>query len=334
MPFGQIVIGPPGSGKTTYCNGMQQFMQLLGRKVAVVNMDPANDRLPYECAVDVEELVRLEDVMGQHGLFCAVNVEELVCLEDVMGQHGVFVRLNSTPFPFSILALPLFNPRPSPFQSSPFPFSTLALPLPFPVPPPLPCPPDRAGMSVQYECAVNVEELVRLEDVMGQHGLGPNGGLVYCMDYIDKNLDWLQSKLKPFLRRLVYCMDYIDKNFDWLQSKLKPLEKDHYFLFDFPGQVELFTLHASAQSIIKRLTDKMHYRVSVVVNGVGHQIYPFTRMAHKAPRNSPCSLFTLHGSAQSIIKRLTDKMHYRVSLVYGWGVRQAGRQAAVELSGL
>ncbi|CAI7855888.1 unnamed protein product, partial [Closterium sp. NIES-53] len=132
MPFGQIVIGPPGSGKTTYCNGMQQFMQLLGRKVAVVNMDPANDRLPYECAV-------------------------------------------------------------------------------------------------------NVEELVRLEDVMGQHGLGPNGGLVYCMDYIDKN-------------------------FDWLQSKLKPLEKDHYFLFDFPGQVELFTLHASAQSIIKRLTDKMHYR--------------------------------------------------------------------------
>ncbi|CAI5464525.1 unnamed protein product [Closterium sp. Yama58-4] len=94
---------------------------------------------------------------------------------------------------------------------------------------------DPANDRLPYECAVNVEELVRLEDVMGQHGLGPNGGLVYCMDYIDKN-------------------------FDWLQSKLKPLEKDHYFLFDFPGQVELFTLHASAQSIIKRLTDKMHYR--------------------------------------------------------------------------
>ncbi|GJP57187.1 hypothetical protein CLOM_g16218 [Closterium sp. NIES-68] len=136
MPFGQIVIGPPGSGKTTYCNGMQQFMQLLGRKVAVINMDPANDRLPYECAV-------------------------------------------------------------------------------------------------------NIEELIRLEDVMSQHGLGPNGGLVYCMDYIDKN-------------------------FDWLLKKLKSLEKDHYFLFDFPGQVELFTLHSSAQNIIKRLTDQMHYRLAAV----------------------------------------------------------------------
>lgn len=63
MPFGQLVIGPPGSGKTTYCNGMQQYMSLLGRKVAVVNLDPANDNLPYECAIDVGELVSLEAVM-------------------------------------------------------------------------------------------------------------------------------------------------------------------------------------------------------------------------------------------------------------------------------
>lgn len=47
MAFGQVVIGPPGSGKTTYCNGLSQFLQLIGRKVAVVNLDPANDRLPY-----------------------------------------------------------------------------------------------------------------------------------------------------------------------------------------------------------------------------------------------------------------------------------------------
>lgn len=31
MVFGQVVIGPPGSGKTTYCNGMSQFLQLIGR---------------------------------------------------------------------------------------------------------------------------------------------------------------------------------------------------------------------------------------------------------------------------------------------------------------
>ncbi|KAH0453749.1 hypothetical protein IEQ34_018073 [Dendrobium chrysotoxum] len=30
--FGQVVIGPPGSGKTTYCNGMSQFLKLIGRQ--------------------------------------------------------------------------------------------------------------------------------------------------------------------------------------------------------------------------------------------------------------------------------------------------------------
>ena len=45
--FGQIVIGPPGSGKTTYCNGMSQFLTALGRKVAVINIDPANDNIPF-----------------------------------------------------------------------------------------------------------------------------------------------------------------------------------------------------------------------------------------------------------------------------------------------
>uniref|UniRef100_A0A2K6F6V5 GPN-loop GTPase 2 n=1 Tax=Propithecus coquereli TaxID=379532 RepID=A0A2K6F6V5_PROCO len=47
--FGQAVIGPPGSGKTTYCLGMSEFLRALGRRVAVVNLDPANEGLPYEC---------------------------------------------------------------------------------------------------------------------------------------------------------------------------------------------------------------------------------------------------------------------------------------------
>ena len=68
MSFGQLVIGPPGAGKTTYCNGMQQYLGLLGRKTAVVNLDPANDVLPYECAVDVRELVSLEEVQEETGL--------------------------------------------------------------------------------------------------------------------------------------------------------------------------------------------------------------------------------------------------------------------------
>lgn len=68
MPFAQLVIGPPGSGKSTYCDGMLQFLTAIGRKCSVVNLDPANDHTNYDCAVDVRELVTLEDVMIQEDL--------------------------------------------------------------------------------------------------------------------------------------------------------------------------------------------------------------------------------------------------------------------------
>lgn len=63
MPFAQLLLGPPGSGKSTYCNGMHQFLSAIGRKCSVVNLDPANDALPYPCALDIRDLVKLEDVM-------------------------------------------------------------------------------------------------------------------------------------------------------------------------------------------------------------------------------------------------------------------------------
>ncbi len=84
MPFGQVILGPPGllcvkiaeqgdydaigSGKTTYCNGMQQFLQASGRDVAVVNMDPANEQLPFIADVDISELICLENVVEELNL--------------------------------------------------------------------------------------------------------------------------------------------------------------------------------------------------------------------------------------------------------------------------
>eukprot|EP00931_Biecheleriopsis_adriatica_P092030 TRINITY_DN6586_c0_g1_i1.p1 TRINITY_DN6586_c0_g1~~TRINITY_DN6586_c0_g1_i1.p1 ORF type:complete len:327 (-),score=52.51 TRINITY_DN6586_c0_g1_i1:116-1096(-) len=66
--FGQLVIGPPGAGKTTYCTGMQQLLRALKRPCTLINLDPANDDLPYDCDIDIRELVNVEDVMTELGL--------------------------------------------------------------------------------------------------------------------------------------------------------------------------------------------------------------------------------------------------------------------------
>ncbi|NXM58475.1 GPN2 GTPase, partial [Illadopsis cleaveri] len=79
LAFGQVVIGPPGSGKTTYCQAMGAFLGRLGRSVAVVNLDPANESLPGPCALDIAELVTLPDVMGSLGL--GPNGGLLYCME-------------------------------------------------------------------------------------------------------------------------------------------------------------------------------------------------------------------------------------------------------------
>jgi hypothetical protein len=44
----------------------------------------------------------------------------------------------------------------------------------------------------RYECSIDVRELVSVEDVMVEMNLGPNGGLVYAMEYLVSNIDWLQ----------------------------------------------------------------------------------------------------------------------------------------------
>lgn len=63
-----IPIGPPGAGKSTFCNGIQQFMNAINRPCSVANLDPANDNIPYDAAFDVRELVSVEEVMEKEEL--------------------------------------------------------------------------------------------------------------------------------------------------------------------------------------------------------------------------------------------------------------------------
>jgi len=77
--FGQVIIGPPGSGKTTYCHAIKQFLTGIGRKVVIVNLDPANDNMPFVPEWDLSELICLKDVMNL--LKLGPNGGLLYCLE-------------------------------------------------------------------------------------------------------------------------------------------------------------------------------------------------------------------------------------------------------------
>lgn len=63
MFFGQVVIGPAGSGKSSYCHLLQGMAKALKRNILVVNLDPAAEKFKYSAAVDVRELISTDDVM-------------------------------------------------------------------------------------------------------------------------------------------------------------------------------------------------------------------------------------------------------------------------------
>lgn len=84
MPFGQIVIGHPGSGKSTYCHGVQQFFKATNRPCILVNLDPANDSLPYEAQISLQSLITMEDVMREHQL--GPNGALLYCMEFLLAN--------------------------------------------------------------------------------------------------------------------------------------------------------------------------------------------------------------------------------------------------------
>jgi ABC-type branched-subunit amino acid transport system ATPase component len=43
----QLVIGPAGSGKSTYCNTIQEHCQATGRNIHIINLDPAAEQFSY-----------------------------------------------------------------------------------------------------------------------------------------------------------------------------------------------------------------------------------------------------------------------------------------------
>ena len=96
MPkYGQLVLGPAGSGKTTYCSVIKEHFEAQSRVCHVVNLDPAaENELRYDAAVDVRELLTARDVSDQ--LTLGPNGALVACMEYLVeeGLDWLEDRLN------------------------------------------------------------------------------------------------------------------------------------------------------------------------------------------------------------------------------------------------
>ncbi|KAI9305307.1 GPN-loop GTPase [Cunninghamella echinulata] len=80
----QLVMGPAGSGKSTFCATMMTHCQTTGRKVHLVNLDPAAEKFEYEPTIDIRDLITLEDVMEE--LDYGPNGGLIYCLEFLLNN--------------------------------------------------------------------------------------------------------------------------------------------------------------------------------------------------------------------------------------------------------
>ncbi|TPX61731.1 hypothetical protein CcCBS67573_g08906 [Chytriomyces confervae] len=92
---------------------------------------------------------------------------------------------------------------------------------------------DPAAEHFEYKPSIDIRDLITLEDVVSELQYGPNGGLVYCLEYLCNNMDWLEDQINSF--------------------------EDDYLIIDCPGQIELYTHFPIMRQIVASL-DKMGYR--------------------------------------------------------------------------
>ncbi|NP_001335410.1 GPN-loop GTPase 3-like protein isoform X1 [Solanum lycopersicum] len=98
---------------------------------------------------------------------------------------------------------------------------------------------DPAAENFDYPVAMDIRELISLDDVMEELGLGPNGGLMYCMEHLEENLD------------------------EWLTEELENYLDDDYLVFDCPGQIELFSHVPVLKNFVEHLR-RTNFNVCVV----------------------------------------------------------------------
>jgi hypothetical protein len=94
---------------------------------------------------------------------------------------------------------------------------------------------DPAAEATGYRVDHDLRELISVTDAMDELHLGPNGGLVFCMEYLVDNMEWLTEILEGY-------------------------GDDDYLIFDCPGQLELYT-HIPVMRRISSLLSSLGFNV-------------------------------------------------------------------------
>ena len=75
---------------------------------------------------------------------------------------------------------------------------------------------DPAAENFKYPVSIDIRDLISLDDCSEELKLGPNGGLIFCMEYLIQHIEWLEKQIGAY--------------------------EDDYLIIDCPGQIELYTL--------------------------------------------------------------------------------------------
>ncbi|KAJ4303624.1 hypothetical protein N0V90_002525 [Kalmusia sp. IMI 367209] len=87
---------------------------------------------------------------------------------------------------------------------------------------------DPAAEDFAFDPDLDIKDLISLEDVMDEMSLGPNGGLIYCFEFLMENLDFLTDPLEE-------------------------VTDEYLIIFDMPGQIELYTHVPILPDLVKTL---------------------------------------------------------------------------------
>lgn len=103
----------------------------------------------------------------------------------------------------------------------------------------------------------DIRDLITVDDVMEHLNFGPNGALVYCMEFLMSKSEWLVEALGDY--------------------------EDDYLIFDLPGQIELYS-HISVMVKLIQLLQNMGYGQSLTIIMSG---------ANQLPRYHLCAVYLL-----------------------------------------